>query len=325
MSQISEDILIRFISNSYIDEDLKVVRAWIEESDENSRSLFEMEQIATLSTAIHDDRHAENRLREEIRRRIIRNEIQSRKQKRKSLFLRLSGAAAVFAAIFTVGYLAFRTPRQPMIYVAATDESISVVLPDSSVVFLNRNSQLAYPEHFADNHRRVELTGEGFFEVSHDRNRPFTVVGPHLSVEVLGTLFNFVSNDSACNSVSLLEGSVEVMTDNQAEGVVLEPGQKAIYSVDEGRLTVQDANVAIDAVWHDRLIPFENANMVQIVEILNQLYDVDIELDGSVDLSKTYSGLTVYYGNIDSTLTRLTHTLPIRFSDEGDKIVIRSK
>lgn len=322
MSQISEDIIIRFINNSSTDEELTAVRAWLEESAENARSLFEMEHIAVLSAAIRDNRYTEIRLRDKIKRRIGREQV----RRRKSMIMRISGIAAVLTGVvLAVHFLFPHTPDVRMISVASANESMSVILPDSSVVFLNKNSRLVYPERFASDYRKVELAGEGYFEVSHDAQRPFTVVGRHLSVEVLGTHFNFISNDSTANSVSLIEGSVEVKTDQQPEGVVLEPGQKAIYSVADRHLTVQDANVAIDAVWHDNLIHFENANITEIVDILDDLYDKHIEIDNTIDLSKTYSGETVYYGDIDSTLTRLTHTLPIKFTDEGDRIVICSK
>ena len=151
------------------------------------------------------------------------------------------------------------------------------------------------------------------------------MAGEYLKVEVLGTRFNFDSKDEDSNSVSLIEGSVEVFTPGHGSGVVIEPGQKALYSVETGHLTVQNTNAAADASLHNRIIPFHNANIKEIIEILRQLYDRNIELDSNVDLQKTYSGVTVYCEGLDSTLSRLANTIPIRFVNKDDRTVIYSK
>lgn len=322
MTQISEDLIIRFINNACSDAELVAVRKWIEESDENMAELFETEKTAHRLASLRIDEATLERARAKVYGRIEAEKRSLARQMRRRLMLRATGIAAMVAVVLFAGLYFLRKPDVKMMYVATTDQSMTVVLPDSSVVYLNCNSQLAYPERFASNCREVELTGEGYFEVSRDSNRPFRVSGQYLNVEVLGTHFDFVSRDSINNSVSLIEGSVEVTTVNQSEGVVLEPGQKAVYSVETGHLTVQTTNAAVDASWHDRMIPFENANLNDIVEILRQLYGRNIELGANVDLTKTYSGVTVYCGDLDSTLTRLSNTIPIRFTTKGDKTVI---
>lgn len=325
MVQISEELIIRFINNTCTDEELVAIKNWLDESDENVIKLFETEQMATLADCMQKDDSARIRIAEGIKQRIANEEIRTRRRVKFAVIKWVSGVAAMLAIVFGIGLQFFHKSDVKMIYVAATTESRSVILPDSSVVYLNKNSQLAYPEHFADNSRNVTLSGEGYFKVSRDVNKPFKVSGDYLAVEVLGTTFNFISRQDSINSVSLVDGSVEVTTMQQNVGVVLVPGQKAVYSVSSGQLTVHETNAAVDSAWHNKIIPFENASLSDIVAILNQLYNVDIEIAGNAELDKTYSGVTVFYDDIDSTLTHLSHTLPIKFINKRDHIIVSIK
>lgn len=325
MVQISEELIIRFINNTCTDEELVAIKNWLDESDENVIKLFETEQMATLAECMRKDDSARTRIAEGIKQRIDNEEIRTRRRVKFAVIKWVSSIAAMLAIVFVVCFHYFHKSDVKMIYVAATTESLSVTLPDSTVVYLNKNSQLAYPESFADNSRNVTLSGEGYFKVSRDINKPFKVSGDYLTVEVLGTTFNFISRQDSINSVSLVDGSVEVTTTRQNEGIVLAPGQKAIYSVSSGQLTVQATNAAVDCAWHNKIIPFENASLSDIVAVLNQLYNVDLEIDGNAELDKTYSGVTVFYDDIDSTLTQLSHALPIKFINKRDHIIASVK
>lgn len=325
MIQISEELIIRFINNTCTDEELVAIKNWLDESDENVTRLFETEQMATLAECMRKGDSARTRIAEKIKQRIDNDEIRVRQRAKISVIRWVSGIAAMLAIALGTGFYLIKKSDVRMIYVAATTDSQVVTLPDSTVVYLNKNSQLSYPEHFAGNSRNVTLAGEGFFKVRRDINKPFKVSGEYLNVEVLGTTFNFISQQDSINSVSLVEGSVQVTTTAQHEGIVLVPGQKAVYSVSSGQLTVQETNAAVDCAWHNKIIPFNNASLTEIVGILNQLYHVDIQIEGNAELDKTYSGFTVFYDDIDSTLTHLSHTLPIKFINKRDHIIVSLK
>lgn len=325
MEKISDDIITRFLNNSCSDAELAAVKQWLDESDANAAELFGTELLADKASELHSDDNARRRIEAGLNRRIAMGRALEKQQRRKRLIHRLTGIAAVLAVAVCAGIFLLKSPDIEMIYVASADKSMSVVLPDSTVVYLNKHSRLGYPRVFADNNRRVELDGEGYFEVSHDKDRPFLVAGKRLDVTVLGTHFNFISRDSIPDCVSLIEGSVEVRTADKKHCVVLEPDQKACYSTDNGQLTVHDANTAIDATWHNCLIPFENANLQDIVDILRQLYGSDIILDRNADLSRTYSGTTLYCSDIESTLSCLGNTIPISFIQKDGKTVIYSR
>ncbi len=324
MVEMSKDILIKFINNSCSDEELALVKEWIDESDENAKELFELEQLAMHASCLNDDSDAMRRVSGKIKQRILEDQLIVKKYSRKSIYRWMSVAATV-VVIAVVSIFLFFTPDVRMLKVVALNESQSVVLPDGTKVYLNTGSELKYPETFAKV-RKVSLSGEGFFEVTHDAEHPFIVEGHHLNIKVLGTEFNFNSNESGENNVSLIKGSVEVCAiNNTKEGVVLVPGQKADYNILTGNLTVVETNAGIDAAWHDRIIPFENASIKEIANILTQLYPQNIKVIGNVDSARTYSGVTVYYDKIDSTLKQLSHTLPIEYKIDGTTVVISNR
>lgn len=323
MVQMSKEILIKFINNTCSDGELQAVKCWLDESEENVNELFELEKTAMLASSLNNNQGVRERVYANVRHKIINRQLQNKANSRK-LFLRWASAAAAVVVIVVTSIFIFKAPDVKMLKAVALNESRSVTLPDGSTVYLNIGSQLEYPETFASV-RKVSLTGEGFFKVSHDSNHPFVVEGEYLNVKVLGTQFNFNSNEDGDNNVSLVEGSVEVSTADNKGGVVLAPGQKADYDNLTGSINVVETNAPVDAAWHNKVIPFNNATLKEIAEILEQLYRVDIVLDKNVDASKSYSGATVFYGNIDSTLTQLCNTLPIEYISSGSQIIIKPK
>lgn len=322
MAHISDELIIRFINNTCTDEEMLAVKSWLDESEQNPLHLFELERIVFHTKALTDDDASRRRVLDTVRRRIEKDDAARLRKRRRLLFGRIAGAAAVIAFLIGAAIFMCRPPKVKMIEVAAYDENVTVYLPDSTEVVLHNNSLLRYPETFASALREVEMEGEGFFNVAHDSGRPFRVRGEYLKVEVLGTKFTFISRDTTENSVSLLSGSVEVSTSPDKGGIMLVPGQKAVYDVCTGHLTVRETDAAVDAAWHDHIIPFNNADMKEIMGILRRLYGVDIEISDKVDAGATYSGVTYYCEEIDTTLTRLTNTLPIKFRRQGEKIQI---
>lgn len=325
MSSIPEDLIIRFVNNSCSDEELTAVRQWLDESDDHAAELFGIENTVSQAASLRCDDAVRSRLRSRIDMRIAADNALAERKSRRSFILRMTGVAAILAIAVAAGVYLLRTPEINMVSISAGDEVRLAVLPDDTKVYLNGHSTLTYPETFASDCRQVELDGEGYFEVTHDSTRPFRVSGHSLDVEVLGTHFNFVSSRSDSSSVSLLEGSVRVSSSGKGEGVVLEPGQKAVYSAATGRLSVRNTNASVDACWHDRMISFENASVADIADILRRLYGARIELDANVDRTKTYSGVTEYCGSLDSTLSNLCITIPIRFTNSGNVVKIYSR
>jgi ferric-dicitrate binding protein FerR (iron transport regulator) len=176
------------------------------------------------------------------------------------------------SATAAIGYNTLSTPR---------GGQYKIVLSDGTRVWLNAESSLYYPTAFTDSTRQVKLIGEAYFEVAHDKTKPFIVEGSALpsdgqgwAVKVLGTQFNINAyNDENVVRTTLLEGKVEVVQKDQRQ--MLRPGEQAEIRV-EGITTIKaDTEEAIG--WKEGEFIFRNARVTTVMNTLARWYDLDIE------------------------------------------------
>ncbi len=193
-----------------------------------------------------------------------------------------------------------------------------VVLPDGTKVWLNAASSLKYPISFgAFRERRVELVGEAYFEVAHNRALPFRVVSRGQTVEVLGTHFNVNSyGDEKATTTTLEEGSVRVIAG--ATATVIEPGEQAVLD-NQGKITVRDADMRSALAWKDGKIIFRDADIRSIMRQVSRWYDLEIVYAGKVP-DRTFNGGVERTANL-SSLLKILELNDIRFQlvSEGGK------
>lgn len=181
--------------------------------------------------------------------------------------------AAEESALHKPAYNTISTPR---------GGQFQVVLPDGTHVWLNSASSLRYPVYFDGKERRVELTGEGYFEVAKNKKMPFKVSTGNQVVTVLGTRFNINSyKEGASIKTTLLEGSVKINTtaENNTPAVFLSPGQQAQVNKDNDVQVVQ-VNPANATAWKNGLFQFEDTNIRDVMQEFSRWYDVDFEFEG---------------------------------------------
>lgn len=195
-----------------------------------------------------------------------------------------------------------------------------VVLPDGSEVLLNAASSLTYPTAFIGNERKVELTGEAYFEVAHNAAKPFKVYSKGQVVEVLGTHFNINSYDDEPGiKTTLLEGKVKVTDAKKNQNRFLQPGQQSFLSIDAFNVNTVDTEEAV--AWKNGIFMFEGDDIQQIMRMISRWYDVDITYKGTapVDL---FSGSVSRFSNVSEVLNLLHLTGKVKFSIEGRKIIV---
>ena len=197
-----------------------------------------------------------------------------------------------------------------------------VVLPDGTRVWLNAASSLKYPTAFTGNERRVELTGEAYFEVSKDARKPFFVKTTNQTVAVLGTHFNINSYaDEAATKTTLLEGSVKVTGNTNQLTVKLKPGQQAVNTVTAIDIK-QNADIDEAVAWKNGKFLFRNTDLRTIMRQLSRWYDVDVEYQGNV-AQKHYRGRISRNVPV-SEIFQILKTSGINFTINGGKIIVKS-
>ena len=321
---LDETILMKFLQGTCSEEELQQVDDYIKESGATGRNLFELRKIDRLLQARAFKDSEVDTAYERMRRRIALHEQAAVRSARQIWMGRIARVAASVAAIVVLGILMFVSHGDKMLTAQALGDSVTrVTLADGTHVWLRSGAELRYPKAFGDGLREVELSGEGYFEVTKDRHHPFVVRGNALSVKVLGTKFAFSSADTS-SEVSLLEGSVQVDEKVNGGRVLLSPGQKASIDQATGGLQVTSSrHVYLNAVWHNDKIPFQNATLPDIIDELQYVYHVKIRLEGNPDTHTTYNGVVSRASRVEDVLKGLSFTLPITSYRQGNCLVVR--
>lgn len=160
----------------------------------------------------------------------------------------------------------------------------AVVLPDGTKVWLNAASSIRFPTRFTGDVRRIELTGEAYFEVSPSAQQRFTVaIGGDLpmDIDVLGTSFNVNAYaDEGANVATLVSGKISVSAGS--DKFILNPGQEARLA-SGGILKVREANVEKATAWRNGIFYFQNSDVKQIMRQISRWYDVEVEYNGAIE------------------------------------------
>lgn len=316
--RLHDKILKDFLIGKSDEAGTEAVLAWLDESEENADRLFRAEEL-------RDAGRLDYARRSEAAERRLRLRIASQEAARKrNIFLKPLSYAASVCLVAALGLFLGKTLRssdEPFLTAVADAGVKELVLSDGTKVWLNASSSLSYPAIFGETTRAVRLQGEAYFEVTKDPDRPFVVSSEGMDVKVLGTSFNFNTRvDGNVEEVALIDGKVQACGRRDEGKITLIPGQKAILDKGSGQMLVKQAPVELDAVWHDALIPFRNANIETIAKVLERFYPVKIVIGTDVDREATYSGIISKHGSLDSVLSALTYSIPVKYVMSGSSV-----
>jgi transmembrane sensor len=199
-----------------------------------------------------------------------------------------------------------------------------LLLDDGTKVWLNSESSITYPTAFVTSERKVEITGEAYFEVAKNASKKFYVTGAGVTTEVLGTHFNVNTfRDEGVVRVTLLEGSVEVKSKvGSGKSKVIKPGEQAV-SLLSGELSVnKDVDVEEVMAWKNGLFQFNRANIVMIMRQVERWYDVEVVFEQNDLKEKDFTGGIGRAENVSEVLKMLERTGVLHFKVEGRKIIV---
>ena len=207
---------------------------------------------------------------------------------RKILF-RWKFAAIFFLLIGCAGILAYLTnesiaplaPNDTYTTVSTNKgQNSKVILPDSSVVWINSGTTLSYNTNFAVLNRTIKLTGQAFFQIAKNEQMPLIVTCNDLRVKVLGTKFDVSAYPEDENiSVVLESGSVELQQTKDLSFIqILKPGERAEFDTKHRELSISKVDSYNYTSWKDGILIFKNEPMVKVFEKLERWYNIDIEV-----------------------------------------------
>lgn len=203
-----------------------------------------------------------------------------------------------------------------------------ITLEDSTEVWLNADSRLIYPSVFGTGERRVKVSGEAYFSVHHEEDRPFYVDTNDQTIRVYGTTFN-VRNypDDNLAYITLETGSIALSRPGVVQGgeVVMSPGHHATYDKDSERMSMTVVDPAVISSWRHGKFVFENQPLRCIMRDLSRWYDFDYEFADSDIEEIIFLGSIPRYSDFTITVSIIEKCSDLRISIRDGKVYIQRK
>ena len=308
---MDRELLYRYFDNRTTPEEEARIQSWAEASPENYREYLEERRLWCALLV-----NAESRRRISIpffRRPVIR-----RIGFVVACILLLAGAASLF-----LGSRTLLDDRMQQVIVPA-GQRVELVLADGTKVWLNSRSRFEYPASFGRKSRHVTLSGEGYFEVTHNRRKPFVVHTDDYDVRVLGTKFNVYAygSDPRHFETALMEGSVEVASRVDASRrLVLRPNETAVTGAD-GSLVRAPLTDWGRYRWTEGLICLNDIPFGELLNRFGDYYDIRIILKNPRLYDIQCTGKFRQSDGIDYSLRVLQRFIDFRFEHDEERHTI---
>lgn len=291
---VDEALLWRYFEKAVSRDEKAAVETWINSSEENKRLAGKIARIYFSGSLLHAAKESDAREQldklwkkwEHKRMRFVWKRIM---RAVAMLFLPL-----LLLSVFYIvsGRRTTNVPEQMVEVRTQVGITNSIVLPDSSIVYLNSESCLKYPAHFTRN-RNVYLKGEAYFIVKKQNKSRFMVhTAAGVRVEVLGTEFNVRSNEQEVDAV-LVKGSVKFVCPDSRNGekdIRIIPGQKISYLTSSGKIALSEADIDAEIGWRDGRAVFKNCPLPEALEILSKRFHAEFIVKNEALKKNSFTG-----------------------------------
>jgi ferric-dicitrate binding protein FerR (iron transport regulator) len=275
---------------------------------------------------VFDNDAHEDVLKEDIRYQLKNSLFPEKSNKNQLQFWIKIAAVLLLAGTIGIWSLNNHGHKQPVQYTAVYNPAgqlKTVILPDGSKVFLNAATKISFPTQFGSVNREVTLTGEAYFEVVHNPDKPFLIYTGKVKTQVLGTSFNVkaYANEPKI-TVAVVSGKVGVMAGKLS--VLLTPNQKADYNANDGALlkgTIADAS-ALKA-WTDGQLVFRGQAFNEITRTLIRRYNTNIIIQNNHIAEAILNARFDKNESLENVISVLCTYVGARYKHEGTTYLIR--
>ncbi|GJM29166.1 MAG: anti-sigma factor [Cyclobacteriaceae bacterium] len=277
--EIDYHLLAAYLNGTASSKEQNKVEQWIQSSKENQQQFQDIRKIWQKSGGLRNDPTVDIN---QSWGRFVSLKEQSEAQSRRIIWRNWIGRAAAVLLLVTGFTLVIWNYRSQTSWQEVSSQSAMVsdmLLPDGTRVWLNKYSQLSYPDNFGVSQRKVHLTGEGYFEVVKDSERPFLIEAGETEIRVLGTSFNVRRSDSQ-TEVLVNSGTVAFYDlENSSEKVILQPQDIGIYHLTDDRLIKSRNHDPNYQSWKTGRLVFEEMTLADVLKALERHYHQRILLD----------------------------------------------
>ena len=273
-----DDLILRFLINNLTLQESEDFNQWIMSNPAN------IKKVEDYKTIWESTEHYPKEFKLDITKALTKVHDATGMYKNLhpvfSINLVIKVAASFLILLCLTGLLRYfylNTNGSEVIVVADNTEVKEVVLPDSTHVWLNKNSILRYPSRFAQNRRKIRFSGEGYFEVKKNKLSPFSVELANSSVKVLGTHFTIKENMNHLTTVvTVSEGRVNFLSSKNS--VVLNSNERAVLDNVAFSL-VKEKNSDINFLsWKTHVLEFHDTPLGEVMQTLAIQYHVNIKV-----------------------------------------------
>lgn len=315
------EILKKFFSESQTKENEDKFREWLVDgnfSDEKDKSL--QEYWNNINNEEDIDIH------ESLKQVKNRLNIDTGNERRQINFTHVRRIAAVLIPIIIIlgGYLLYDNYNEKYINLLVMDgKREQLILPDSSIVWVNSGSKVKYPQKFKEDSRFIELDGEAFFNIKREQGRPFFVKLNNLTIEVIGTEFNISAyNTNKQILATLNKGKIKIKTNNNSD-YVLEPNQQFRMNNLNSQVEIVNVNANDFSEWRNGKLVYNELSLSEITLSLNRTFNVQITLDKSLLVKEDkYSIKFINNESIEDILKILSDVAHFSYKKNGNHIMI---
>ena len=290
MEKYFEELIIDYLTGNLSEPDAARFLEFVQSDEQHRRRFEELSRLYAQSLIPRFEADKKSRYRE-VEQRIAASR-RTPSLWRIAGWVRVAAALVVGVVLGAASLVVFRPATEPGLceVTAPAGARSQVMLPDSSLVWLNAGSKLVYAGDFGRKSLRVRLEGEGYFEVVRNAGRPFTVETDVLNVTVLGTSFNVQAyTEARAVEVDLLKGRVEVAT-SDGRRLSLLPDQQARFDRASGLFESHPAVTTLAADWVNGRLSFINTPFPEILDKLQRHFNVRIEVLSKTAARESFSG-----------------------------------
>lgn len=321
-----DELLIAYLSGNSSEENTRLAEEWINSSESN-HALFEEYKKIWISADNMQDHFTPDieKAWAKIARAVKLGEQETKilkMGKPASFYIRRIAASVILIA--GLGFLiTFMTRNKGTVEYASGSEPKMITLPDSSKIWLNKDSKLILAADFNTNDRELDLDGEAFFDVAKDPSRPFIIHSGTSYTKVLGTSFNVnARHPEEQVIVSVHTGRVEFGIENKAN-VVLLPGEEGIANTVAKSVSMQPIANNNHLSWKTRELSFDDELLSSVFAQLEAMYNIRIEADSGL----SYCHYTGSFSNVnlDQCLKVLSLSNSFEYTAKGSRVIIKGE
>lgn len=324
-----DSIIQKYLQNKSSEEENQFLHQWLQESAENKKQFYATKDIWD-SYGYHSNQKHYNPTQE---LELVNKRLRSTTSKSVIRLRQIIQIAALLVVTFGLGWgsqfissesnVSKKVVSMQEIFVPKGQVS-QVFLADGTRIWINSETHLSIPDVFTGKERVVKLNGEAFFEVAKDKNRPFRVEVNGQQIEVLGTSFNvraYTNSDEI--ETTLQTGRIRFQTAKQT--TILAPGEQCVFNKNDHKLTVSKVNPLSFISWKDGRYEFKNEDLLEVFELVERWYDVEITADEDYFKGMHFSGVIKRNKDARHFVELLNLSVPVKYEIKGDKIHLSPK